>query len=384
MKILHCVGWTDPEFTYRQNYYASELSKTDEVMLLTSFGSHKLKFFGRDDPGILSDPEYIYRRKAIFEWKGFIFFKFMDLLLDFKPDIVHLYEAGQGVTYMMARACVKLNIPYVYEHELRSDGVTMLSKIRSKLFIRRWIRWTVANSQLVRVVTPGAASYVEDISGKKCCYVTTLAFDPTRSFFDSSIRDSFRNEFNIKNKTALCISGTFQSVKRIDVVISAFIDSLADRPDLILFIAGLIPAAQKDKIKSLLSHTNIIFFDRMLNSNELNRLFCGCDAALWTKPTISFFEALGTGLPIIIPYGQGTYHLEGELITYFGTSGGIEERETVISNADIIRPELTKLMVGINKLTARLPDKRFTSQRVVSELRQQYIRACDEYLIKPR
>jgi hypothetical protein len=380
MKILHCVGWTDLEFNYRQNYYTSELSKTDEVILLTSFGSHKPKFAGRNDAIIESEPEYIHRRKALIDWKGFIYFKFMDVLLNFKPDIVHLYEAGQGVTYMLARACVKLNIPYVYEHEQRSDGISLLSRIRSRLFIRRWIRWAAANAELVRVVTPGAASYVEDISGKKCCHVTTLAFDTSRSFFDSSLRESFRSEFNISNRTALCITGTFPWAKRIDIVLSAFIDALVDRPDLILFVAGLIPAAQKDKITSFVSHTNIIFFDRMLNGAELNRLFCGCDAALWTKPTISFFEALGTGLPIYIPYGQGTSHLDGELITHFGKSGGIEERETVISDADIIRDELTNLMVGLKIISARLPDNRFTSSNIVFHLRQQYVKISENLI----
>ncbi len=373
MKILHCVGWTDTGLHYRQNYYVNELSKSVEVILLTSSSAHKRTFQTSVDRVESNEPRYLIRRHALFDWKGMIVFKFMDVFESFKPDVVHLYEASQGVTYLLAKACVRMNIPYVYEHEQRSDGTTIFRILQAKLLTKPWVRFAARNAGLVRVVTPGAAEYIGRISGRQNCYIGTLAYDPQRSFYSAELRESFRREFALGRKTALCITGTFPIEKRIDVLVEAFCAASMVRKDLMLFVAGSIQAAIKEKLQLQGVSNNVVYFGRMLNGEQLNRLFCGCDAAIWTKPTISFFEAIGTGLKIYIPFGSGTSHLDGKLVNHYGKNGGIEWSETVVEDGETIKEELVHLILGMTQSTLRTPDERFSSPNIARELLSQYV-----------
>jgi len=49
----------------------------------------------------------------------------------------------------------------------------------------------------------------------------------------------------------------------------------------------------------------------MLQPDELSCAFSASDAAFFFAPSISFFEALATGLPIYVPRSIATIHLEG-------------------------------------------------------------------------
>ena len=112
----------------------------------------------------------------------------------------------------------------------------------------------------------------------------------------------------------------------------------------------------------------------MLDRKGLNELFCGCDCAIWTSPTISFFEALGTGLKILIPYGSATSHLSHELISFYGfLNSNIEYNQTTIKKFDkYLIEEINDYILNFNVNKKRNSVTKYASVNIVQKLIFQY------------
>ena len=131
----------------------------------------------------------------------------------------------------------------------------------------------------------------------------------------------------------------------------------------------------RDKINDLISgHPSIKFHSFLYDQKKLNAFFNGIDCAIWTLPTISFFEALGTGLRILIPYGDATSHLSHTNIRFFGKNGGIIPGENDINDAELIIRELIPLLTALEKDYPRIPAEEYEKDIIVKELLDEYRR----------
>lgn len=385
MTVLHCIGYYTEGYFYRQNYYTDFLSQNDnKVYVLTSFTALKyypVEHLKHKSHNVkvkrINNKKVIVRIKPCFQVKDIIYFKFKKIIKQIKPDVVHIYEARQYIPYRIAKYCVKNNIPFVYEHEQRIEGRGLLGKIKSSFFVNRWLKFIVTNAQLVRVVTPGAKQYVIKHCGEKHSdkiYVSTLAYDKNRNFFDMQQRIDFRKKYNIdNNKIVLAVSGKYSDRKKIEVIIRAF--KKVHRIDLVFIIIGVADKNYSPIISETIGTAeNIIWKNKLLPQNELNEFFNGIDYIIWTAPTISFFEALATGLKIIIPYGEATSHLNSKNIIYYGKNGGIEVKDNCIQDDDVIEKELVNIITGLNKYKREINNdvEQYEATAIVKELNFQY------------
>ena len=75
----------------------------------------------------------------------------------------------------------------------------------------------------------------------------------------------------------------------------------------------------------------------------LNKFYNMCDFMLWTYPTNSFFEALGTRTPIIVPFGSATEHLYSSNIIHYGNKHSIDYQGNHIICDYLIEYELQQV-----------------------------------------
>lgn len=384
MKIVHCLGFFDPRFFFREKYYTSELAKIpgNEVHILTStYGIPQAKMKIEYPAGTeVINNVTVHRVIPRAKWKDMVFLQLNSIMQLIKPDIVHLYDGRQVLPYFVAKYCVKNNIPYIYEHEQRYSGERFVGKLRSRLVVLPMITKIVKSAAQVRAVTPGAIDFISDrIPRTTPVNVATLAYDQEVSFFSQQIRNQIRSQYHLSDQTLVIgCTGRFDTVKKIDVVIKAFLN--CKRNDLVLFLVGTGQESYLSYLKSLyLTHSKkdkIIFFEGLLNQSKLNEVFNGLDYAIWTKPTISFFEAIAAGCQIIIPYGRGCSHLNGSAILFFGEHNNIDPSATQINNDNIAIEELTarfELLTLFNKSDMSKDAGQFEKKTVVRKLYEDYL-----------
>jgi len=357
LRILHCIGFFDKNYLYREYYYTKYLSEIpgNQVYILTSNKSYPFKHEKKTSfkPGVYKSGKIIIIRKfVLLQYTDWVFFLYKRIIDRINPDVLHFYECRQYITYKVAKYCSKKNIRLIYEHEQRDMGSSLLGRIRAVFFTIRWLKKIMPYVDKVRVVTPGGKKFLLDnvnssITDKIA--VETLAYDKHVFFLDRHLREKYRKENKLDdNIIVIGTTGKFYPAKKIEVIINAFLETKRD--DLFLIIMGVGEDFYVKRIKEMIiNKKQILFVKKFLNKDNLNIFFNGIDYALWTMPTISFFEAIGTNLKIIIPSGQGTSHLQGENFIFFGKESGMNQDFTSIMDNHKIQSEITMIFKNLKK-----------------------------------
>jgi len=379
MKIAYCIGFYDRNFNYREKLYAEYFSQIEgiEVYILTSnlpypsTNKTKKKF----DTGTTKEGNItVIRRHQVFKFHDIIFFKFKNTILQINPDVVHVFDPRQYITYKIAKFAFRKNITAILEHEQRTEGGRLLGRIRSKLLTNKWIKKTIRYCSVIDVATPGAKNYLVDLDSKSenKINILPLCYDERFFYYDRCLYQSFREKYKVqKGKIIIGISGKFTKNKKLELIIEAFNET--NRNDFLLFIVGETENGYLKKLRKLINNNKrILFINRLLNTAELNEFFNGIDYGIWTSPTISFFEAIGTGLYIIIPYGSATKHLISKNIIFYGSNGGIN-RDNFIEDNFKIKNEIINIFSSLNKEYQRVVEKRYERNAVLKELQKLYL-----------
>jgi glycosyltransferase involved in cell wall biosynthesis len=381
MRILHCMSFHEDDIYYRGNYYTEGLVRRPgaRVMILTSTYGHEIPGAGRRrfPAGCLrAHGVLVVRMRPRWLLRGMVSYRYAAIIRRLRPDIVHLYEAAMYVTYRIAVYCARRGIPFVYEHEQREAGASFLGRLKSRA-VNHWLRRVVPRASAVRVATNGAAVYLKEHVGANVDPVLVPLAYNSRAFFPS---ESLRNEFRAlqgmpDQHLAIGTSGKFAAFKRLDVLVDAFKRAAGVRDDIVLFIVGAFEERYlKDIQRAGAGCERIVLAPSYLKRPELNRFYNGLDYGIWTTPTNSFFEAMGTGLPIIIPWGHATDHLNDENITFFGRRGGIEHATNGIGDPTRIGAELADLFVQLRRRPQRQPSLQYEKDVVTDELGASYER----------
>jgi len=379
MKIAYCIGFYDKDFNYREKIYAEYFSqiKETQVYILTSNLPYPSLNKTNKEIGAGTAKEgniTVIRRRPLLKLRDIIFFKFKKIITQIKPDIVHVFDSRQFVTYKIAQFAYNKNIPVIYDHEQRTEGSTLRGEIRSKLCNDKWTRKTMRCCSAINVATPGAKAYLMKLDSKSenKISIMPLCYDKRSFYYDKFLYKSFRGKYGIQNeKIIIGTSGKFSKNKRLEVIIEAFNET--NRNDCLLFIVGEIEQEYLQKLRTQLSkNKRIIFSSRLFNTIELNEFFNGIDYGIWTSPTISFFEAIGTGLQIIIPFGSATKHLHSNNVTFYGRCGGIDNDNFINDNLKI-KSEMMNIFSSLTKEYSRNVENKYEKNEVLIELEKKYL-----------
>lgn len=388
MKILHCIGFYETDLPYREHYYTKKLSenKNDTVYILTSnrsypFGKLKKRSFKIGMQKIKNNL-YLIRNKRIFQLKNFILFPYKQYIDTIKPDIIHIYDGIQGIGAFISLYAKHKKIPVVYEHEQRRLSGSILFFIRNIVFTLPSINIILKNSNFVRSVTPGAIIFLKKYfpnKMKKISFsISTLGYDKKIFFRNENERANFRNKYKIKKDT-ICIgwTGKIYSYKKLEVIINAF-ENVSDSKK--LFIVGTGDLNYINRLKQISSNNkNIYWITTLFNQQKLREFFNAMDYGIWTMPTISYFEALGTGLPIIIPYGNATSHINTTKVIFYGKDS-VDANNCIQSNKKNIET-LREIFINLKTSNHGIDNtNKYNWEYIVKKLKEQYKRLIHEKL----
>lgn len=382
MKVLHCIGFHDSRLYYRTNYYLEELARSHTCQPLMLTGDLSFPHIGQKKERIRRDePALSYglrRERAFFHLRDAVAFRTSKAIRDFRPDIAHLYEGRQFAPYLAARTCVRLGIPFVYEPEQRSDGSSLAGRAWSRLVARPWIRFLAEKSALIRVVTPGALEYLNQVCGRDLSAKTvlvTLAYNERDFFPDADLRKAFRAREGLADGLiGVGLTGKFSPQKKIEAAIEGFKRAANGR--MRLFIQGAFESGYREKILAACAgDPKISVRDGLLDRRRLNEFYNGMDYLLWTSPTNSFFEALGTDTKIIVPFGDATRHLISENIIFYGDGDCVEKGLGMLSDTGAGAVAIAKALGGLGPYAKTDGGKEcFSARGITRELFEEYSR----------
>ncbi len=134
---------------------------------------------------------------------------------------------------------------------------------------------------------------------------TSLGFDPKRFYFDEEERREGRQALGMKSDEFLVVTATrLVPSKKLEQVIEAFEQLAPQHPELHYLLIGSSGNRYAQRLESLIEGSPYKDRFRILpfqKEDALRRFFNAADLGLWTKASITVQEAMGTGLPMLLP-----------------------------------------------------------------------------------
>lgn len=163
---------------------------------------------------------------------------------------------------------------------------------------------------------------------------STLGYDPEEFHFDEKERRGVRDELKILEEEVVFITSTrVTPEKRIEEVVPLVSRMRREGKKVRYIIIGCLADAYGKHLKTLLNKQpdpGIFLTYPFLDHERVREFCCASDLGVWTRPSISIQEAMGTGLPVILEFRPGLTHLVQEGVNgwYFekGLSSNVIEK----------------------------------------------------------
>ncbi|MFH1597608.1 MAG: glycosyltransferase [Patescibacteria group bacterium] len=329
MKIVHLIGYFQPEFGYKEYYIAKNQVKLGhEVYVITSdkiFPFPNLPQLAkslnisanRERPQGLQiiDGIKVYRQPIIFELGGSVLIKGVKKLLrEIKPDIVHSYEPVQ-LTPILAGRYKSLGYKLYAEHQMFELPRTLLGRLYFQLVTRFFSRYILKRAD--KILFPTLAS--RDFSLKRWQFapakiaMTPLGYDPERFHFNERARTEIRQRFNYSDQDKVIITaGKIEQGKNYELILKAMVE-LKDQWPVKLLMVGSGDQKYLDSIKELAKELGLgerVSFEGFVSNDQLYRYYSAADLGIWPHlPSITIIEAMGCQLPLLLPDWNTVTHL---------------------------------------------------------------------------
>lgn len=174
---------------------------------------------------------------------------------------------------------------------------------------------TNARADLLYGYTPDTLHRLRAFTAGKSMSVLPLSFDPQRFFFDPVLRGEIRAEHGYEDEEIVLVSaGKFQAKKRLDAVVEAFLLLAPHDPRLRLHLVGADCGSEaralQDRLRSAPAFADRVTISGFVEGERLNSLFNASDIGVWpTMPAVTIQQAMGTGLPVVLPRNNWVGHL---------------------------------------------------------------------------
>ncbi|MCG9914732.1 MAG: hypothetical protein MH112_00030 [Phenylobacterium sp.] len=307
MRILLVCGFFETTLnSFRENQFALRLAANGhQVHVLTSTESHVWRY-GRARHALTvpngEEERYanvkgltISRRKPYIRVGDLVFFNLHRS--DFEGvDVVHVLDFRQGVTALAARLAQALNIPVVYDHEQRGNRRGHLLHGADNFIRRSLIRLGATSVTLVRHTVHTNANFLQEVAPSipvDRYRLSPLGADEAIFYKDDDLRMRRRSELGIApHERVVAITGRFSNEKRpLDVAVA-----VADAGNRAIFCGPM----SSDVQAALKNYPNVIVIGPATQI-DLNAIYNAADLAIFTTFTLSYWEALSSGTPILVP-----------------------------------------------------------------------------------
>jgi len=325
MRIVHVTAWYTPGMGYQENLLPIEQAKLGhQVEIITSdrlpafrgHRSHRGNLMGGRylGSGEFRDGELvIHRLDTILETKNggwLLMGGIKSQLRDSRPDVVHSHGAFASYTLETVLFSEKLQYKsFVDDHShsnnfrldtLAKKGYVKMASAFYRFYgdrVRCWMPVTYASKAILESLLPISEDRIE---------LLHLGADARRFRKSDELRQRGRSRLGISGDEFLVMtSGKLDSSKDTHILLMALGGLMHEDPNLKLAVVGNGPddyiTHLKDIAKALGICRRIIFVDFVPNS-ELPELYNAADLGVWSGDhSITVIEAVGTGLPVIVP-----------------------------------------------------------------------------------
>jgi glycosyltransferase involved in cell wall biosynthesis len=141
----------------------------------------------------------------------------------------------------------------------------------------------------------------------------SLGFDDEEFYFDEKIRLSKRKELSFSENDMVLITATrITAFKKLEKVIDVVDKINSEGTSLKYIIAGFGEDAYSEKLKNYIAskkHATQFLTLPFLSHTELLKLYHAADIGYWSSHIITHYEAMGTGLHIILPDKKNIQHV---------------------------------------------------------------------------
>ena len=154
-----------------------------------------------------------------------------------------------------------------------------------------------------------------------------LGFNSDDFYFIPEARISVRKDLKIEADRIIFITVTrVDKSKKIDEILNSI--HLLGRSDVVYFIIGFInnsSAIEAEQLINKLNLTDRVFCFPFLPISELLKYFSAADFGIWLKSGASIQQAMGTGLPVILPENSTTSELITEGLNGFYIKNNLQD-----------------------------------------------------------
>jgi glycosyltransferase involved in cell wall biosynthesis len=200
-------------------------------------------------------------------------------------DMAHWRKSNSSVKKLKSYIINKVVKSFIYRKAIRS--------------ISRIIFYTPDTEKIIKTLIP---SHLLTILSNKTINVP-LGFNSEDFYFETESRKLIRNQLDIETEQVVFITVTRveRSKRIIDIIQSLYIKN---KHDVIYLIVGLIDNEYNKEIESVIRNHNlkkkVLCFPFVQNS-DLRAYLSASDIGIWLQSSASIQQAMGTGLPIILP-----------------------------------------------------------------------------------
>jgi glycosyltransferase involved in cell wall biosynthesis len=316
MKIAHIINWYIPKMGYQENFLpAEQLKAGHKVIIITSkllplFRGFDKKSFEIECKSPEDNNVPIIRLPHFFHIKrnGQLLLRGLAKILnDFEPDIVHSHEifnlnSIQAVIFQKR-----------YKYKLFIDDHSHFGNFNYKNFFNKIVIILIKSfykNKKRRIVSFLPVQYASErfihfFFPKFKAEILHLGANNLIFFKDQKLREKTRKILNLNERDLLIItSGKFSENKDLDVLMKLF-NHIGPNSNYYLLVIGNGPKYYMERIKKIIQSETLqkkVFFLDFLKNLELNKYYNAADIGIWPgNHTIGVFEAISSGLPVIIP-----------------------------------------------------------------------------------
>lgn len=207
----------------------------------------------------------------------------------------------------------------------------LLARVKFGIFaVTKGLLYRFVNSRAEAIYgyTPETIDRLEAFAAGREARVMPLVYDPDVFYVDPGEREEMRAGLGLSETDALVIGvGKINRQKRFDLLVRAFENLACTDPTIHLAILGLSNETASEELRTLVEASP--FRDRITlldfaDSHQLRRLFNAADVGVWPRmPAVTIQQAMGTGLPVVLPHNAIVSHLisNDQVGRYFSENG---------------------------------------------------------------
>lgn len=315
---------------------------------IPSYVGHLHQEFGQPPKGV-----EVIRLKSIFSLGQIVISRGVKkAVVNSHPDMIIVIGLGKRFPKPALGLGVHTTVLFGDNAASYGDSPSAKTRLLFEVFKRATYQKAAAKADRLVAYTPESFDAAGKMLGRKWADklaqqsdFISLGFHPDEFYFDENLRKSKRDDLGFSESDRVVITATrIRPEKNLESAIPAFQKVSPNIKWLLLGSAEDDYAKQlEERLKRDLGQDRFILLPHQRRV-DLNAFYNAADVALFTTPAISIIEAMGSGLPVLLPEEKSLSHLvresdQGQVIKDFNSLeiGGLSisnRRELAEKNTD--------------------------------------------------